>query len=468
MKKQLTSPTILDAMNDVFASTFKRGLLKDSWKSWRVFLAALFGLSMNVEQRKIFAQHTRRSDTPIKPFHEAYCVAGRRAGKSIISAATATFLAAYRDYTSVLAPGEVGVLMIIAADRRQARTIFSYVSAFFKTPLLAKLVVKQTKDAIELSSCIRIEIHTCSFRATRGYTCIGVIADEVAFWRSEESANADVEVLNALRPSLATTNGLLLCISSPYSKRGALYDAFRRHYGKPSDVLVWRASSREMNPSLSAAVVALAYLSDPQAAKSEYGGEFRDDISAFLPLEAVEAVVVRDRRELPPMDGVTYYAFCDPSGGSSDSMTLAIAHTSGLDVNQRIVLDLLRERIAPFSPDDCVREFALLLKKFRCYNVTGDHYSAEWVKEAFAKQGIEYRASDKTRSEIYAEVLPHFMTRSLELLDNRKLVAQSANLERRTARAGRDSIDHPVGSHDDCSNAAAGSFPRRAAQAHRI
>jgi hypothetical protein len=462
--KTLANPTITEVMDDCFSATFARGLLRDSWQKWRVYLSALFGLAMNADALEIYRKHTGRSDTPTKPFHESYVIAGRRAGKSIISAAVATFLAAFRDYSSVLAPGEVGTLMVISADRKQARTIFGYISAFFAKPLLAKLVVKQTKDAIELSTCIRIEIHTCSFKSTRGYSCIGIVADETAFWRSEESANPDTEVLNALRPSLATTNGLLLCISSPYSKRGALYDAFRRHYGKASDVLVWRASSREMNPSLSAAVVALAYLSDPQAAKAEYGGEFRDDISAFLPLEAVEACVVRDRHDLPPMDGVSYYAFCDPSGGSSDSMTLAIAHTSGLDANQRIVLDLLRERIAPFSPDDCVREFALVLKKFRLYCVVGDHYSAEWVKEAFAKQGIEYRASDKTRSEIYAEILPHFMTRSLELLDNRKLVAQFASLERRTARAGRDSIDHPVGSHDDCSNAAAGCLVLAAAE----
>ena len=46
----------------------------------------------------------------------------------------------------------------------------------------------------------------------------------------------------------------------------------------------------------------------------------------------------------------------------------------------------------------------------------------------------------------------------MRLLDNRRLVSQSVNLEGRTARGGRDSINHPQGQHDDCINAAAGAL----------
>jgi hypothetical protein len=44
------------------------------------------------------------------------------------------------------------------------------------------------------------------------------------------------------------------------------------------------------------------------------------------------------------------------------------------------------------------------------------------------------------------------------LLENRTLVAQLCSLERRTARGGRDSIDHPPGGHDDLANAAMGAL----------
>ena len=78
-----------------------------------------------------------------------------------------------------------------------------------------------------------IEIHTCSFRVTRGYTFAAVLADETAFWRDETSANPDVEIFRALRPGLANIPGaMLLNASSPYRKAGVLHATFARHFGK--------------------------------------------------------------------------------------------------------------------------------------------------------------------------------------------------------------------------------------------
>ena len=45
---------------------------------------------------------------------------------------------------------------------------------------------------------------------------------------------------------------------------------------------------------------------------------------------------------------------------------------------------------------------------------------------------------------------------AVDLLDDPRLVAQIVGLERRTARGGRDSIDHAPGAHDDVANAVAG------------
>ncbi len=51
---------------------------------------------------------------------------------------------------------------------------------------------------------------------------------------------------------------------------------------------------------------------------------------------------------------------------------------------------------------------------------------------------------------------PSFNAGSVALLDHPRLVAQLCALERRTARGGRDSIDHPPNGHDDLANAACG------------
>ena len=61
--------------------------------------------------------------------------------------------------------------------------------------MLRPLVEHRTREAIYLTNRVVIEVHTASFRAVRGYTVVGCIADEIAFWRSEESANPDTEIL---------------------------------------------------------------------------------------------------------------------------------------------------------------------------------------------------------------------------------------------------------------------------------
>ena len=50
------------------------------------------------------------------------------------------------------------------------------------------------------------------------------------------------------------------------AKRGALWDAHRRHYGKDRDpVLVWQADTRSMNPMVEEKVISEAYQQDEAA-----------------------------------------------------------------------------------------------------------------------------------------------------------------------------------------------------------
>ena len=104
-----------------------------------------------------------------------------------------------------------------------------------------------------------------------------MLGDEVAFWMSDESANPDIEILNAARPALATTAGPLIAISSPYARRGALWDTYRRNFGPEGDpsILVARGTTREFNPDLPQSIVDRALDRDHAAASTEYLAEFR-------------------------------------------------------------------------------------------------------------------------------------------------------------------------------------------------
>ncbi len=449
--------TILQAMSDrrLFGGVFKDAT---SWRAWRAFLTALFGLDISEAEAETFRACTGRAEAPGAAFAEAWIVCGRRSGRSFIMALVAVFLACFRDYRPHLGPGERATIMVVAADRKQARTVLRYVRGLLAAPPLAKLVENDTAESIELAKSAVIEVGTASHRSIRGYTVAAALCDELAFWPTEDSAAPDVEILAALRPAMATIpNAMLLCASSPYARRGALWDAFRRYFGKDDPmVLVWKAPTRVMNPSVPQRVIDGAIERDPASAAAEYGAEFRSDVESFVTREVVEAAITPGRFELPPNRGVWYVAFTDPSGGSADAMTLAIAH---LDRKTNCaVLDAIRERRPPFSPDAVVQEFAGLVKSYRVQRVRGDRYAGEWPRERFRAHGIQYEPAEKPKSDLYRDLLPLLNSGRAELLDHPRLAAQLCGLERRTARGGRDSVDHPPNGHDDLANAAAGAL----------
>lgn len=449
------APNIIEAMDG--RTLFGRHFQGKNWDAWRVFLKALFGLEMDDEQLAIYRERTGRAEPPSRAFSEAALVIGRRGGKSRILALIATYLATFRNYDKYLAAGEMGTVAVVAADRKQARTVMRYIMGLLEqTPLLAPLIAGTTAESVTLSNRVMIEVHTASFRVTRGYTLVAALADEIAFWPTEDSATPDVEIIRAIRPGLASIPGsMLLMASSPYAKRGVLWQSYRDHFGKDdAGVLVWQAGTAAMNPRIDPEFIAAEREKDPESASAEYDALFRSDVSAFVAREVVDACTFPRRMELLPAAGIRYYAFVDPSGGSSDSMTLAIAHAQ----DGIAVLDAVRERRPPFSPEDVVIEFAALLKSYRITEVTGDRYAGEWPRERFSTHGVSYKISELSKGDIYRNLLPLLNSGKTELLDLTRLATQLCGLERRVARGGRDSIDHGPGGHDDLANAAAGGL----------
>ena len=266
--------------------------------------------------------------------------------------------------------------MVLAADRRQARVVLGYMVALIDSvPMLSALVERRTAEGLHLTNGVSIEAHTANFRAVRGYTVVGAICDEISFWRNEDAANPDAEILNALRPAMATVPGaILVCISSPYARRGELWKAYREHYGQDRDVLVIQADTRTMNPTIPKIVIDRAYAEDGAVAGAEYGAQFRTDVESFVSREAIDAAVVPGRLELPPVATTPYWAFVDPSGGIGDPMTVAVGHRE----DDRAVLDVVREVPPPFSPEAVVDQFTELLGRYQVTTVRGDRYGGEW------------------------------------------------------------------------------------------
>ena len=308
-----------------------------------------------------------------------------------------------------------------------------------------------------MSNGITIEVRSSDFRGLRGLTLVAAIFDEICHFRSDESSNPDEEIIAAVRPALMTTKGQLFTIGSPYAKRGFAYTTCERYFGAEGDprIIVARGSTRDFNSSIPEEEINREIARDPASAASEYLGLWRDDLAAYVSREAVMACISPSTLERAWVRGSVYSMFVDPSGGSSDSMTCAVAHQE----KGVAILDAIREVRPPFSPEAVVEDFIELAKAYHCHTVTGDRYGGVFSQEPFNKRGIKYLLSEKAKSDIYHALLPSLNSRKVDLLDNSRLITQLCSLERHVGRGtGRDVIDHPRGMHDDVANAVAGAL----------
>ncbi len=452
---------ILEALADEKLFAPYLGGDPSTWAHWFSAIRALYGLKLNRADRNTIRQCTGRRalrKLPVGGFSSALFLTGRRSGKSRIAAAIGGFEALFGGHETRLSPGEIGLVAICAPTKLQSTIVLSYLRAVFSAPLLAAEVAQENRDGFTLRNGLHVKILTGDHRSIRGFTLVAAIVDEIAFFGLDEQARvkSDTELIRALKPALATTGGKLVCISSPYAKRGWTHRTFRRHFGNsPGCVLVWNTPSRYMNPTLPAAVVDDAMAEDPAAARSEYLGEFRDDVADFTSREVVEALVIKGRQELMarPNSKIVYTAFYDASGGRGEDAALAIVHTQ----KDRVILDLLREWRAPHNPYVAIREAVQILREWGIRRVTGDNYAGDFVSRAFQALGAYFQKCEKPKSELYLEFLPIICSRGVELLDVKRLVDQLSNLERRTRSGGKDSVDHPQGGRDDLANAVAGA-----------
>ncbi|MFC1580014.1 terminase large subunit domain-containing protein [Thermodesulfobacteriota bacterium] len=446
------SVTIIEAIraDKLFKPVFRD---LETWTAWLTLLKAFFGLPMGDDDLALFKDCTGRKEPSKAGYRELWAVIGRRGGKSFVSAVTAVYLALFHDYARHLAPGERGVIQIIASDRSQAQVILRYVKGILhSTPVFEQYLAHEYKERVDLNNHISIEVMSCSFRSVRGRTLIVAIFDEIAFWMVD-GASPDSEILSAVRPGMATIpTSKLIVISSPYARKGVLYEHHRDHFGKNnSDILVWQAPTRLMNPAIDQDFIDREVEKDPSAARAEYFAEFRMDIETFLSMEAVTACCGLPG-DLAPRPQFAYRGFVDSSGGRSDAFTLGIGHQE----NAMLVVDVVRAWEPPFDPSDVVEAIAEILRHYRLDMVTGDRYGAAWVESAFEKCGIRYLPCDKAKSDLYLNLEGYINTQQIQLPEDEKLVNELAALERRRGRQGKDVVDHPPRGRDDRANVVAG------------
>ena len=143
-------PSVVDLLADpaVFGPHFEPAA---SWRAWVVCLKALFGLPMDAAEVEVFHQHTGRTRPPTAAAGEGWLVVGRRGGKSRSAALVAVFAACFQDWTPYLGPGERATVMLVAADRKQARVVLRYLTGLLDSvPMLAALIERRGAESLHL------------------------------------------------------------------------------------------------------------------------------------------------------------------------------------------------------------------------------------------------------------------------------------------------------------------------------
>jgi len=224
-------------------------------------------------------------------------------------------------------------------------------------------------------------------------------------------------------------------------------------------VIFLQGPSKLLNPLLDQETIDAAYEDDPEAARSEWGGLFRSDVTAYLSDDTIDRALSPERSR-PRSPDFEYTAFVDPAGGvaGGDEMTLAIAHQQRTG---HVVLDYLLAVEPPFQTEEVVSRFAVVLSAYGLTAVGGDKYGGLWPAQTFQRHGISYIASELDKSALFREAAPLFVSGRVELLDDSRLETQLRLLERTPKAGGKpDAIDHPPGrgAHDDRINAVVGAL----------
>jgi hypothetical protein len=455
---------LLDAMTrpELFGKVFA----PPSFWTWRVVAKLIDGLPLTEPREvQLFEECTGRTYNRHGVVRRLILLAGRRAGKDRFLSAVAVWRAAlccnWRKHQSA---GEGAVCLLLGADKRQAAILRKYCQGLLQAPLLAREVIRTTGEVTEFKNGASLEIATNDAKLVRGRSAIAVLGSECCHWKTSElAASSDEEVVGAAEPSMAMTpdGGLLLLGSSVYRKRGYMYRKYKQLHGNAdAEDLCWFAPSTVMNPRLPQRVIDKALAEDDRKASAEFNNIWREDLSDFIPPDAIESCTDFQIYERLPQPGVTYRAFADAAGGTgSDSYGFAIAHRE-LGTEKICKLDVLREYRPRFIPALVIADLAKLCKFYNISEVQGDKFAGGFHADEWQRNGIKFKPCDNTTSENYLHVLPMLLSGRARLLDNSTLRAQLTGLERKMQPSGHEVVTHMQVSsaHDDVATAAAGAL----------
>jgi hypothetical protein len=132
---------------------------------------------------------------------------GKSAAVALLALAEAMFL-----------PGRK--ILLVSRSGRQSTELFRRVADYHRR-LDAPLLKRRTATELELENHSRIVSLPCREDTVRGYDAVDLLI-------LDEAARVPDDMYRAVRPMLAVSGGRMICLSTPYGKRGFFWEAWAK------------------------------------------------------------------------------------------------------------------------------------------------------------------------------------------------------------------------------------------------
>lgn len=322
-------------------------------------------------------------------------VCGARSGKSYVLGALRGLHLALTVPID-LAPGEQAAGVIVAPDLRLARVTLRYVrGAVARVPALARRIVTDSADGFVLRRPDdRLVEITClpatrGGSALRGRALVFALLDECAFFRGDDYAVNDAEIMRAVAPRIVA-GGQLLVLSTPWLESGVLYELWRSNWGMPVDALVAHAPTAVMRDDAhTRLIVERERRRDPDNAAREFDAAFVGGGASTL----FDSVALGQAIDVGrPLTSVAPSGATVAAGGDlallRDSSALAIVARLGERFELLELVERRPRKGEPLRLSEVVSDFAAVLRSHGLAGLTTDGHQREAAREWATPLGV--------------------------------------------------------------------------------
>lgn len=431
-----------------------------------VVLKTIEGGPLDARERRMARRLTGANMlAPPKPggYSEAYLRCGRRSGKSTRIAAPLAVAALLADVDHVLAPGEGARVLLVAPRRDQTRTLLDACSG-----LLDLLGVAHEK----LNSLIRvqglrvsIETSTADEVAGRSASAVLVVVDEAALLPYESgAAGNDRELVAALKPTLSTTGGRFVMLSTPWGQEGVHFEKTEQLWGQLSGRGVafraptWLLNSAKFPDEASTR----AFEEDEKIWSREWAAiPGHHDSAAFSP-DDLESGRDKGVRQRDPVPGIAYACGYD-EGGRHSARACVITHdelrSTPAGSHARFTIVDFAKRWEPgrgTDHDEVMKQVAAIAGRYNNAVVQRDLFSGDAVQSALrrhATASTEVSMAPQQQTQRFRDLQVLVETHRLRLLDDERLLKEMRGFRETLHQGGRISFHGSTKGGDDLVDA---------------